>query len=137
MRTSPKLLLAALCLILVAGVTSPLDAQDQSATQFYVAYRAAFAKATKVEEVMPYMSKGRLAQMEKTPAGERAKMFEMIKAMGSYTSIKVVKEDKTADGATLSVEAIDSDKEKVTGTVQIVKEGTAWKLDRESWKGSL
>jgi hypothetical protein len=136
MRTSPKLLIAVLCSIVAVGVTSSV-AQEQSATQFYMTYRAAFAKAAKVEDVMPYMSKGTIAQVEKTPAAERPKMFEMIKALGSYTDIKVVKEEKTADGATLSVEGIDSSKEKVTGTVQIVKEGTAWKVGRESWKGSL
>ncbi len=83
MRTSPKLLLAAVCSILAAGVTSSVQAQEQSATEFYMAYRAAFAKATKVEDVMPYMSKGTLAQVEKTPAAERPTLFDRIKAMGS------------------------------------------------------
>jgi hypothetical protein len=137
MRTSPKLLLAALCMLLVVGLTPVTQAQDQSATEFYMAYRAAFAKATKIEDVTPYMSKATLAQMNETPAAERAKMFGMIKMMDRYTNVKVVKETKTAQGVTLSVEGVDDKKAKATATVEIVKEGTAWKLGRESWKGSF
>jgi len=60
-------------------------------------------------------------------------MFEMIKMFG-HTDIKVLKEEKGADGSTvLSVEGVDSDKKKSTGQVTIVKEGAAWKIGKESW----
>src|SRR5262245_48062209 len=79
----------------LALATTAVRAQaEQSATQFYMAYRAAFAKATKVDELLPYMSKARRAEIEKTPAGERAKMFEFIKEFDTVTQIKVVKEGK-------------------------------------------
>ena len=64
-------------------------------------------------------------------------MFEMIKMMGDITNIKVVKETATKTGATLNVEALDPDKKKTTGTVQIVKEGTAWKVGKESWSSGM
>ena len=137
MRTSPKLLLAALCLLLVAGLTPVTHAQNQSATEFYMAYRAAFAKATKIEDVTPFMSKATLAEINETPAAERAKMFGMLKMMDTYTNVKVLKEAKTAQGVTLSVEGVDAKKAKATATVEIVKEGTAWKLGGENWKGSF
>jgi len=136
MRTSPKLL-AVLWLLILAGIAPAIHAQDQSATDFYMAYRAAFAKATKIEDVMPYMSKGTLSMVEKTPAGERSKMFEMIKSLDRYTNVKVVKETKSAQGVTLAVEGVDTDKAKASATVEIVREGNAWKLGRESWKSSL
>ena len=136
MRTSPKLL-AVLWLLIFAGIAPAIHAQDQSATDFYMAYRAAFAKATKIEDVMPYMSKGTLSMVEKTPAGERSKMFEMIKSLDRYTNVKVVKETKSAQGVTLAVEGVDTDKAKASATVEIVREGNAWKLGRESWKSSL
>ena len=120
--------------IALALAASAAEAQgEQSATQFYMAYRAAFAKATKVEDILPYMSKERRAQIEKTPAGERAKMFEFIKEFDTYTQIKVVKEDKSATGATLSAEGIDSDKTKSTATIDVVRENGAWRLGKESW----
>jgi hypothetical protein len=99
-------------------------------------YRVAFDKATKIDDVLPYMSKQRVDQVAATPADERAKMFEMIKMMGTLTDVKVLKEAKSADGATLTVEAVDSDKKKTTGTIKVIKEGGAWKIDGESWSSS-
>ena len=105
----------------------------QSATEFYQAYRKAFAKAQKVEDLLPMMAASRRAEMQKTPADERTMMFGMLKEMtAEQGDVKVLKETATANGAELSVQAKDS-----TGTVTIVKEGGAWKLDKESWKGKM
>ena len=79
-----------------ALATTAVQAQtEQSATQFYMAYRAAFAKATKVDELMPFMAKARRAEIEKTPAGERSKMFAFIKELDTMSQIKVIKETKS------------------------------------------
>jgi hypothetical protein len=104
-----------------------------SASEFYLKYRQAFDAANKVEELLPYMSAATRKQVESTPAGEREKMFELIKIMGALTNMKIVKETPTATGATLTVEAVDSDKAKTTGTIEIVREGGTWKLGKESW----
>ena len=105
--------------------------QAQSATEFYQAYRKAFAKAEKIEEILPMMAANRRAQMQKTPAEERTMMFGMLKEMtADQGDVKVLKETATSTGAELAVEAKDG-----TGTVTLVKEGGAWKLDKESWKG--
>jgi len=106
----------------------------QTGTQFYMAYRAAFDKATKIDDLKPYQSKAVLAQIASTPAAQRGQMFEMIKMMGTLTNVKVLKETATKTGATLSVEGINSDKAKTTGEITLVKEDGAWKLDKESWK---
>src|SRR5262245_34355333 len=129
-------ILTSACLAAAMTLTAATqtDAQaNQTATQFYMAYRAAFQKATKVEDILPFMSKARRAEIEKTPAGERAKMFEFIKEFDTYTQIKVVKEEKSATGATLSVEGVDGDKKKSTATVDVTREDGAWKLGKESW----
>jgi hypothetical protein len=60
-------------------------------------------------------------------------MFEMIKMMGTLTNVKIAKETKTATGATLTVNALDSDKKNTTGTIDIVQEGGKWKIGKESW----
>jgi Domain of unknown function (DUF4878) len=127
-------LTAVLCA--AAGLWTPLAAQTKTASQFYMDYRTAFDKATKIDDVLPYMSKKRADEVAATPADERAKIFEMIKMMGTLTEVRIVKEAKTAEGATLTVEALDMDKKKTTGTVKIIKEGGAWKLDGESWESS-
>jgi hypothetical protein len=122
---------------LLIGLTAlPALAQKpgQTASQFYLSYRTAFDKAKSIDDLKPFMSKETLDQIDATPAAERSKMFEMIKMMGALTGVKVLKEAPGPKGATLTVEGIDSDKKKATGTVEIVKENGAWKLGGESWK---
>jgi hypothetical protein len=119
--------------LLAPSLAQPAIAQTQTASQFYMAYRSAFDKAKKVDDLFPYLSKKMLDQVNQTPAGERAKMFEMMKMMGAITNVKIAKETPTATGATLDVTALDPDKKPTKGTVEIVKEGGAWKLGLESW----
>jgi hypothetical protein len=122
-----------LALLTVAGLAPSLAAQTKTAQQFYQEYVAAFAKARAIEDILPYMAAENRKQAEETPKADRDKMFEMIKMFG-HTDIKVVKEEKGANGSTvLSVEGVDSDKQKSTGTITIVKEGAAWKIGKESW----
>ena len=109
--------------LLAPSLAPPAVAQTQTATQFYMAYRAAFDKAKKVEDLIPYMAKKNVDQMNQTPAAERAKMFEMMKMMGAITNVKVVKETPSATGTTLDVTALDPDKKPTKGTVEVVKEG--------------
>ena len=121
-------------LMMFAGL-SEVAAQpaNQTAPEFYMAYRAAFAKAKAIEDVFPYMSKEVKAQVEATPASERPQMFEFVKEMSKMTGVKVIKETKTDKGVTLTVEGVGADKEKMTGQILIVKEGAAWKMGKESW----
>jgi hypothetical protein len=120
-------------LLLALTVVSPAAAQTQTASEFYMSYRTAFDKAKKIEDLFPFMAKKNIDQVTQTPAGQRAKMFEMMKMMGSITDVKVLKETKSATGATLEVEALGPDKKKTKGTIEVVKEGGAWKLGDESW----
>lgn len=123
-----------ICLPVVLLATSVFaQAPAATASDFYMQYRKAFAAAKKIEDVMPYMSADTRKQIESTPPAERGQMFEMIKMMGALTNVKIVKEARTATGATLTVDAIDADKAKTTGTIDIVKENGAWKLGKESW----
>jgi hypothetical protein len=119
---------------LVGGAQANAQTSEQTATQFYMAYRAAFQKAAKVEDLFPFMGSAQRAQVEKTPAAERPEMFEFIKAVNSFTNVKVLKETKTATGATLEVEGLDEEKKKATATVEVIREGGAWKIGKESWK---
>ncbi len=137
MTLSRRVVLAVPALLLLGGGLGPALAQQQTATQFYMEYRAAFAKATKIEDLLPYMAKKRVDQINETPAADRAQMFEMIRMMDDNTEVKVLKETKTPTGATLAVEGTNGSKKKSTGTATVVKEGGAWKLDGEQWSGSM
>jgi hypothetical protein len=54
--------------------------------------------------------------------------------MSALTNLKIVKETAAGDKATLTAEALDPEKAKTTGTIDMVKEGGAWKVGKESWK---
>jgi hypothetical protein len=111
-------------------------ASYKSGGEFYLAYRVAFDKATSIDELLPWVAKGRAEQIAKAPADERKEAFEMIKMFDDRTNVKVVKETPSAAGAELQVEGISAEsKGKATGVITLVKEGGAWKIERESWKG--
>jgi esterase/lipase len=120
-------------LMLVSLVAQPAPAQTETASQFYMRYRAAFDNAKKIEDLTPFLSKKSLDMVNATPAAERPKFFEMMKMVGSITDVKILKETKTADGAMLAVEAVGPDKQTTNGKVEVVKEGADWKLGNENW----
>ena len=118
-----------LVLSIAAPALAIAEQATQSATEFYQAYRKAFAKAQKIEDILPMMAAGQRAKMEKTPADERKMMFGMLKEMtAAQGDVKVLKETATKTGADLTLET-----KAEKGTATIVKEGGAWKLDKESW----
>jgi len=123
---------AIVLMVTAGGPALGAQASIKTASEFYMSFRAAFQKAKAVEEILPYMSKAVRSKIEATPAAERAKMFEFQQEMSKMSGVKVLKETKTDDGATLTVEGI-ADKEKMTGQIQIVKEDGEWKIGKESW----
>lgn len=131
-------LVVAVGLAFTSGVLAQPAASYKTGAEFYLAYRAAFAKAKTIDEILPWMAKARLTQVNQTPAAERAKMFEMIKMMDDHTNVKVLKETPKGAGAELQVEAMSGEsKKKATGVITLIKEGGAWRLDQESWKGEM
>lgn len=141
-----KIVTTAVCVMAmtagVLGQTTPPKAApkataapdaSQTATQAYLAYRAAFDKATKMEDLIPFQTAAMVKQMMATPVAQRPQMFGMMKMLNTMTGVKVTKETRTATGATLAVEGIDSDKAKQMGTVEMTKEGGAWKIGSESF----
>jgi hypothetical protein len=116
-------------LLLVAAL--PASAQTPGeGTKFFMEYRAAFAKAKAIEDLVPYLSKARAEKVQQTPNEDRAKMFGLMKAM-DVTDLKIVKESTSPTGYVLEVTGKNGASK---GTVNIVREGGKLKLDRESWK---
>ena len=126
-------ILFALAATIAVLVAVPASAQ-KTATQFYMDYQAAWSKATSIESLLPFMAKENASQVQATPAAERKEMFEMLKMMNDIKNVKVTEETKTSTGYMLEVSGVGSDKKTVTGTADIVIEGGAMKLKKESWK---
>jgi hypothetical protein len=130
MRNLTTIFVAALMLLaLPAAAQKP----GQTATQFYNAYRTAWVQSKTMDTLLPYVSKESRAQYETTPTEQRQPMFKRMKELGTLTNVKVVKETKTPNGCVLELTAVGPKKKPATGTAEIVIEGGAMKLKKESW----
>jgi hypothetical protein len=113
----------------------PASAQGaNTATDFYINYRAAWSSATTMDPLLNYIAKDSRRSFEVMPAEQRKSMFDVMKQTGTIRNLKVVKETKTADGFVLEVTGIGPDNKPATGTVEIVWEGPAMKLKKEAWR---
>ena len=95
----------------------------------YTAYTAAIGNATTIQELSPYLSRER-------KSNERD--LEALKAKVPAGVLKLTAENIQGDKATLTVEATmtgaGGKEEPSVGTVVLVREDGAWKVDQETWK---
>ncbi|HEX7404210.1 MAG TPA: hypothetical protein VF287_09350, partial [Usitatibacter sp.] len=85
---------------------APAAPSQQTASQFYLEYRAAFDKAKKLEDILPFMTAQKRQQVEAMPAIVRDLGLESMKATKTVPGVKILKEERTATGVTLTVEGI-------------------------------
>ena len=119
--------------LLAAGSAQAAGPGTGAATKTYLEYRTVLAKAGKIEEILPYLAKARRAKVEETPAEQRARMFSFVKAMSETVELKVVKETTTPTGAELEVHVVTGEGSDEKGTVAMVKEEGAFRVDKESF----
>jgi hypothetical protein len=124
--------------VMATLAVSPVLAQpsDQSASQFYLSYRATFDQAKTLDELLPLMSRKLQSQMQPIAASDRVAALQALKALATLSDIKVLSQRQTPEGVTLVVEGIDSTRMKSAGRVDLVREGGTWKLDGENWTPS-
>ncbi len=103
-------------------------AQRHPATKVYTAYLNAVQKED-LGALKKLFTKEQASQLDDPDA---KKMVGMVKMM-SATNIRVLKVSETGDGADLTVTG-KQDNAVVHGVVHMVKEGGAWKVQREEWK---
>jgi hypothetical protein len=114
------------------GSTPPASeaAQARGPGDAYVEYVAAIGNAGTLREVLPYLS----------AAGRQhvATDLETLKTKVPAGRLKIVDERRDGERATVTVSGTLQDrtgKERpATGTVVMVREEGAWKVDQESWK---
>lgn len=97
----------------------------------YMAFDKA-ARTGNLEEMKKFGSNSR--PMPKMSAEDTKQMIEMMKLMRP-ANVKVTGGFVSGDHATLNVEGVDPDsKSKIHGTIEMGREGGAWKLVAEKWK---
>jgi len=126
-----------LCIVILGilvwvATFSPLAANEKTPTQAYLEYCAAVTKATKLSDILPYLSAAYRGMLESRPKEDHAVWLKNLKE-DIMKDIKVTGE--TISGKTCRLEAIGTSKRGNTmkGKIILVKEGTSWKLDEQFW----
>jgi hypothetical protein len=121
------------CALMVFALPVAAQKAAQTPTQFYTEYRDVWQKAKSIDPILPYLSKDSRAEIEATPKDKRQEMFGMMKLLGNMTDVKVAKETKQGDGYMLELTATGPDKKPMKGSAEIIMEGGAMKLKKETW----
>lgn len=127
--------MASRCVVLaVVGSALAGCARGPSPAQAYVSYRAAFDKAQAVDELLPFMDRASRARVEAGSAEERRSGFEAMKTYGALLEVAVEKETVTGGTAIVEATAVQmEDGGAVRGTIELVREDGAWRIQHEKW----
>ena len=108
---------------------------NETASQFYLRYRAAVPGATDLQQIVEYWSSDERQEFNAAPAAQRPDLEFVKSFFRSVSNVKVVKESATPNNATLEIEGVMEGK-PVKATVQIVREKEGWKIGSgpERWQ---
>lgn len=121
---------------IAAAAAAPQTPAAETASQFYLRWRAAALNAKSIDEVTPFWTAEMVGEFGMEPDAARAGTLPMMKRFyAMQTDVRVVKETATPTGATLSLEGLDRDRKPIVASVDVVKENGAWKVSNavEQW----
>jgi hypothetical protein len=130
MRTATLLLALASTVTVAAAQTPPADPLE-----FYESYLAVLAKATSLDQLLPFYTKELATGLQGMPKDMQGNYLKMNVRV--LTNLKVIKQTVTADRARYEFEATLADGRPTNGSASLVKEGGAWKVDDESWAANV
>ena len=116
------------------GQNAPAPAKE-TASQFYLRYRALIPAATSVQQVVEHWSSDQREDFKAAPANQRPDLDFVKSVTAATTNVKVIKESSTPNYATLDVEGV-MDGKPVTATIDLVRENGLWKIASgpERWR---
>ena len=126
MRTLLSLVVAVCLAVPAAGQNAPAPA-NETASQFYLRYRAFVPSATTVQQVVEFWSSDQRQDFSAAPSDQRPDLAFVKSVFAKATNVKVVKESSTPNYATLDVQGV-MDGKPVTATIDLVREKGAWKI---------
>jgi hypothetical protein len=134
LRNNRQFALGFLAILALGILPSRIRAADaKTGTQVYLDYRAALQKATKLEEILPFMSAEYRQMLESQPKKDAALWLGRLREGTPVKDLKITKE--TAEGNKCTVEGTGTSARgnAIHGKIHLVKEGGAWKIDEEAW----
>ena len=133
------LLLAVGGIVQAAHATTAPGPSSETATQFYMRYRAAVNDARSVDEILAFWTAETAGEYKSAPADQRVDLAGIKRIYSMVSNVKVTREALSVDAgtsdATLSLEGVGVDQKKVTGTAHLVKKAGQWRLaGQEAWQ---
>lgn len=133
-RRGRWLALALIAVALPAAAADPVvTTEPGSPARAYLDLRAAVAKATSPEAVLPYLSATYRRVVTGLPAAERDGWLQRLKRVPP-PGVKVQAQALAGDRCALGAVTRDTAHVKWSGRVELVREGGAWKLADETWR---
>ena len=118
---------------LPAVAVAVVGEEPGSPARAYLDLRAAAAKATSAEAMLPFLSATYRRVISTLPAAERQDWLQRLKRMPP-APVKIQAQALAGDRCALGVVTRDASHVKWSGRVEMVREGGTWKLADESWK---
>ena len=115
------------------AILPSVRAAEKSPTQVYLDYRAALTKATKLEEILPYMSKEYRQMLESQPKKDGPVWLGRLREGTPVKDLKMTKETIEGGKCTLEGTGTSARGNAIHGKIQLVKEASGWKIDEEAW----
>lgn len=120
----------ALAVVLAAPApaqTVPPAPAGETASQFYLRYRASIPAAATLDQIVAHWSSDQRQEFSAAPSAERPDLALVKSVYAATTNVTVTKEAATPNYATLDLAGVMGGK-AVTATVQLVREDGAWKV---------
>ena len=125
--------LAAFLGCLALPLPSMTAAESKTGTQVYLDYHATLMKATKLEEILPYLSAEYRGMLESRPKKDGPVWLGRLKEGTPVKDLKVTKETVEGNKCTVEGTGTSARGNAIHGRIHLVKEGGAWKIEDEAW----
>jgi hypothetical protein len=121
----------AVMLVAAGAVGGGAQGVQADPLEFYKGYLAVLAKATALDQLLPYYTKDLADGLRKMPKEMQGNYLKMNAR--SLSDLKVVKQTVTATKAEYQLTAKTPSGAVTTGGATLVKQGGTWKVENEAW----
>jgi hypothetical protein len=128
------------CIVLAIGlVQTPAPPSSETATQFYLRYQAVVPHATSMDEIIAFWAPEPANEYKAAPPDQRIDLAGLKSMYARVSNVTVTHEAVSGSAATaeatLSLEGIDKNQKKITGTAHLAKKDGQWRLlGPEQWQ---
>lgn len=135
-RLRRPLAAAALLCSLLPAAPAAAQARARGPAEAYLAAVAVVRRAKGFDPILPHLSAQYRSDVENQDDAGRQSFFAYFKASLAQTDVVILKETVEGDVAALEASGRDAAGGRVVGTIEMVREDGAWRLDDYTWAPS-